>query len=249
MKKIKNYLTLVHNLRNGEHFSFYNNTIDFMNEAKPNIPEALPLWKSFCRAFEKENLAYNKNPKSVETKYLKKTDHLRNDVYMMILRRVESTSYSYIDKEKEAAGIIMEVLDNYKNVTTASMITVSSLIVGIVDGLRQPRYKQASNIVGITSMVDKLEQVNNKFKAIYMERAQSREDNKKYGSMEKARLLVNKAFRQFADTVNALYLVNRFAGTDDESNRYAKVIDGLNALIDQAGRDYAHRGWTKKAEA
>ncbi|MDR1356413.1 MAG: DUF6261 family protein [Tannerellaceae bacterium] len=248
MKHVKNHSTLAHNLRNAEHFDFYSHIRDTINEQTEDIELISPLWKVFLRMFEKENIVFKQNPVAVETKYVYEAKRERYDVYMMIRKRVESASYSFISEEREAAEKLMNVTENHKEIATAGMNTASALIHSMIRKLKNHQYSTEAKIVGISGMVDKLKEMNDKFRNIYKERSINMEANSLKGTMEEVRPMVDKAFKSFTEGVDTLYGVSRLSGRPNEPNPYAKIVKDLNATIDQFARVYARRQASAKGD-
>ncbi|MDR2810499.1 MAG: DUF6261 family protein [Tannerellaceae bacterium] len=242
MKFIKNYLSLLKRLRNGEHFDFYGNIIDFMNGREQKTPALLPLWNTFRTLYDTEDEIYKRSLKAVETKYIDEADSARIDTYMGIKRKVKFMTFSTDPQEAAAAQTLMEVIENYKNINRSALTEKTSLIINMVQDFDRPRYSAAVTTLQLISLIDKLEQENSEFKVIYTERTQHLNEEKSLGNMYYIRPKVDKAFSEFTEAVNAFYKTNELLEKDVTLQAaLADIIQFVNSYISQYERIYARR--------
>ncbi|MDR1499481.1 MAG: DUF6261 family protein [Tannerellaceae bacterium] len=240
MKRIKNYATIVHLLRNGEHYDFYEYINDAVKARLSAIPIIRPTWSVYYALFEKEDAIFKKSARAVETGYIKEAAAERYSIYVMIRCNIEAAAHSFDAGEKAAARRLNEILYNYKRIWKASMMDASALYTNMIEDFRQSRYVDAADKLGLTVAVCKLEKANEKFRELYHKRSKNLEAGKEMGNMRGVRVKVDKAFKLLARNIDALYSLDRLAGNDVTS--IGELIDDINGTIDQSARVLSHRG-------
>ncbi|MDR1356151.1 MAG: DUF6261 family protein [Tannerellaceae bacterium] len=241
MKSVNTYSAVIHPLRNGEHYDFHDYVSAAVRPALDLIPEIKPAWGLVASLFGKEDLIYKRSSASVETKFIVEAGQLRFDIYMMFHRTVDAASYSYDAASKEAAATLREVLDNYKAIASATMSETSALIVNMVEDMAKPRYADAAKALNLTAVVGKLDEANDNFRNLYIERANSLEYSGTMGTMKDIRAQVDKAFRLFTQALDVAYAYGALSG-DKDVTEAGRLIDRINAIIDQFKRVLSHRG-------
>ncbi|MDR1356587.1 MAG: DUF6261 family protein, partial [Tannerellaceae bacterium] len=165
----------------------------------------------------------------------------RYDIFMMFHRTIDAASYSYTAADKEAATILQEILKNYKAIGSATMTETSALIVNMVEDMGKSRYADAAKTLSLTGTVAKLAEANDEFRELYIERANSLEDSEEMGTMREIRAQVDKAFKLFTQALDVAYASGKLSG-DKDVTEAGKLIDRINAIIDQFRRVLSHRG-------
>ncbi|MDR1356146.1 MAG: DUF6261 family protein [Tannerellaceae bacterium] len=239
MNNIKSYNRLVSRLNNNNHYSFYHNISRYVEESDLSATKLRASWSAFARIYGKEKKIYKRSARYVETKYIYIARQERFDTYLMIRLRVESATHSYEAAEREWAGILKEAIPDYSTAARAPMNEVTPIISRMVKKLREPRYEPCVAMLGLTDAVNRLEEINATFANIYNERSLSLETSKIEGTMRSIRPKVDKAFRSFADGVEALYVDGRLSGVSDSDNIFAGIIVNINAEIDQQKLTYS----------
>jgi hypothetical protein len=232
---------LVSHLKNNEHYDFHEVIIGLMQDYLENIKPLSMMWAIFTEQFEKEVIIYKRYAKAVETKYIREVERWRKDAFLSIKLAIESASYSVYANKRDAALILAEVMENYKQALTAPITEVTSLVFNLIKDLRKEQYKKPVETLTLTAAIDALEIKNEELKMLYVQRAQHLGEYVSQGSMKKARLRVDRAFNKFADAVDALYGEVYLEGKPDADNRYSPVVDILNSYIDQYRHIYSRR--------
>jgi hypothetical protein len=241
MKIIKAYLVLLSRLRNNEHYDFFQNIDGFILKKIKDISEIIAIWTSFHNFYLREDDIYKRSAKAVETKYINEIHQQRGAVFMLVRRSIEAALYNFDDKKKEAAVKLTEVNDNYKSAANAAMTESSALLHNMIEDLRKPRYVDAVAALGLTEAVEKLEELNEKFKDVYAERTQSLEASGEQGTMAEIRPVVDRSFKLFTDAVNSFYATANMSGKSDADNPYSSIITFINGFIEQYERIYSRR--------
>ncbi|MDR2389463.1 MAG: DUF6261 family protein [Tannerellaceae bacterium] len=242
MKLIKKFLSLLKRLRNGEHFDFYGNITDYVDQKEQKIPALIPLWNNFRGLYVKEDDIYKRSLKAVETKYIDEADSKRIDTYMAIKRKIKFMTFSTDTGESTAAVTLMEVIENYKNINRSALTEKTSLIINMIQDFGRPRYTGAVASLQLAAVITQLENENNEFKVIYTERTQHLNEEKSLGNMNYIRPKVDKAFSEYTDAVNALYKSNELLEKDAALGEALEdIIRFVNSYIAQYERIYARR--------
>jgi hypothetical protein len=242
MKVIKKFLVLLRHLRNGEHFDFFWSIIHFL-KAVMNFPPALiPLRNVLFTFFDREDDIYKRSLKSFETKFIEEADIKRDNSFVMLRKGIEFALYSEDPDTKRAAETLMEVMDNYKDASRATLGENTSLIINMIQDLEKPRYAGAVSLLGLTETVRKLDENNIAFKELYTERTLNINEQKSQGTMDKARQATDKAFFEFTDAVSVLYKSNELVGKDPVLRKtLSDLIDFINSYVSQYERILARR--------
>ena len=86
----------------------------------------------------------------------------------------------------------------------------------------------------VTDSLSRLETLNQAFNAIYQERSGQRLTKATSHNMATIRPLVDKAFKELARAINALYQANELSGKSAEKEQQlGTIIDEMNALLYQ----------------
>ncbi|MDR1356692.1 MAG: DUF6261 family protein [Tannerellaceae bacterium] len=239
MDTLKNYRWIISHANNAEHFYLYNSISAFI-KGREMSEVIVPLWKRFALLFERENDVYKRSPKAVETKYVKAASALRRREYMSLRRGIESGLYSSDHDTLWAAGILSEILDKYKGVYRASMITAGALVRNMVGELFTERYYTPLVHLGLKPVAERLRKANEDFNAIYDERMQSNERASKKGGMADVRPLVDRAFREFVKVLESMHTSAVITGSGG-AKPLQEIIDAIIASCRQLRLVYNRR--------
>jgi hypothetical protein len=242
MSIIENFTNLVRHIRNGEHFEFYEEIIQYVDKHKNVLGNLLKLWVVFVNIFKKEDDIYKRSQKVSETRFITKAEAERQDAFMVIKRGVEMASYKKTPDEKAAAENLAFVLDNFKQIPRASQIETSALILNLVQDLRRPPYAADVQTLGLTESVNALEEANEAFKTLYEERELDIKKAEMMGNMTQIRPLTDKAFLDFTDALGALCVAARLDGKTAEAAALEDIVVRINATIRQYKAVYGRRG-------
>ncbi|MDH6303793.1 hypothetical protein M2459_000125 [Parabacteroides sp. PF5-5] len=240
MKSILKNARLLYSIRHAEHYDTHEaicEAVESLNTEIPRLESFLNIYKS---SFEQESNYFGISLRKEFTPNLKEVDAARDDTYMYLKRTVEYKQYSRDENEKAAADKLKIILDNYKHTKTA--YTKNSVqITKLLEDLRKDENSGAVSLLNLTTVVDKLDTQNERFKEISQQRSQNmfllNEE-----SMDRARRNTDRAFMDLADCINAIYITNELTEKDETiKETLGKVIDFINAYIDQAGRNYSRR--------
>jgi hypothetical protein len=228
-------------MRNNEHVEFFANIDDITVNNEASIPEVMPQVKVLQKVYKDEDDIYKRDAKAMETKYISGAHRSRRGAFMLLKRSIDAARYSDEPEHVEAVVRLNEVLHNYRSIPSAPMFETSALIRNMLEDLRKQRYDEAVKVLKLSSDVDKLEEKNEEFRAIYAERTHSTEVSEIKGTMGGIRPKVDRAFVNLLEAVNTYYTFNKLSGKIDQVNPYYSVIVLIDGFIEQAKRIYDRR--------
>ncbi|MDR1644843.1 MAG: DUF6261 family protein [Tannerellaceae bacterium] len=241
MNYIKKYLSLVHKLRNSEHFDFYKYCVDLILPLIASIPALAPLFNIFYSLFQKEDEIFKRSRKAEETEFIHEAYMKMRNVFMFIKHIVEGASYSDDANEKAAAAKLGLVIENYKTIPSVAMNEASALVFNMVQDLRLQKNASAVTTLDLATQTDKLEEANDTFRELYFARAGEQETISGQGNMKEIRPQVEDSFDVVLNTANGLYIAAVKSGNMALAVILKKIIDGVNAVITQYEYIYARR--------
>jgi hypothetical protein len=245
MKQIHFTPTFLSKLRNAEHFDL----MDYVDTTVPltaiNPSGLQPARNTFHLTFVKEDDIYKRAAKREETPHIVAAHEKRKGSYMGAKYLVEAASYSPVPSLREAANLLLGMMDNYKSVHNAPMNEASALYTNLVQDFNKTGHAAAMALIpSVGEAVSQLDADNEAFKAIYHARAQGEEEAKEEGSLREARKATDLAFTALTEGINAFYHANEMLGAakDQEvSESLGKAITDINAYVHQHEDTYARR--------
>jgi hypothetical protein len=242
MNRIEKYANLTRNLRNGEHFEFFLEIIEFILKHLSALGDTVKLWDILYNTFQKEDEIYKRSRKAAETRYITEAHTKRLNAFRVVKGGVETASYKDTPADKQAAERLAFVLDNFRNISKASLVEASALIFNMIQDLRRTAYAPSVQTLGLTEAVNTLEERNEEFKALYEEREMELKEAETLGNMRYIRPLTDKAFATFTEALNSFYALARLNGKTAEADALNQLINRINATISQYETILAHRG-------
>ena len=136
------------------------------------------------------------------------------------------------DETKKAGQRLLDLFDAAGRVTTMDYASETATLTDLVGKMRETMYAEALTAIGIESAPDDIEEANDAFNAIYLQRSAAERDRAFAADMKTLRPATDEAFDALAYAINALFAVNEMV-TNDEGKRTAltKVIDDVNAIV------------------
>ncbi|MDR1624043.1 MAG: DUF6261 family protein [Tannerellaceae bacterium] len=242
MNKIEKYTNLLRSLRNGEHFELIKEIIEFIEKHKSVLGAIIGLWNLLVATFQKEDDIYKRSRKAAETRYITEAHEERIEAFRVVKGSVDAASHKKTPTEKQAAERLAFVLDNFRKIPKAPLTEASALITNMIQDLRLSKYVSCVEALGLTEAVDALEAANEAFKALYEEREMDVKQAEMLGNMQHIRPLTDKAFANFAEALNAAYVMANLAGQTADADALNLIITRINAAIRQYETIVAHRG-------
>ena len=219
-------------LRNASYLQFQK---DFLGIISRNSPAVLQIETKFndltAKSVELENL-FKKilaNPMSQE---LLQLDVRRDDCINGIYYTTLGASYSFSSANKEAAEALLANLKRYgSGIAKLNYQAETATITNIInDWENKPELTQAMATLGLDAWKDELKTINEEFSKKYLDRTQDY-GNTSPENLKMKREETNTVYYALRDRINALDLL-----VETPPSQYIKVINQLNALIEQYNR-------------
>ncbi|MDR1644334.1 MAG: DUF6261 family protein [Tannerellaceae bacterium] len=249
MNEVDKSTQFIARLRNGEHFELIGEIVAPLEVHKADLGEAIPKYIVFNNLFHKEDGIYKHSLKAEETAEIAEIGRKRLDAHLAIKLRVESATYIDNAAENTAARHLTFVLDNFKKITTTTMVEASALIFNMIQDFRLPKYAPHITTLGLGAAVDKLEGFNEEFRTLYAERELYLKEAEMKGTMTQIRRLVDKALAEFLRVLEAVYIVATITGDTTKAAALDAIITRINASIKQYRALYLRRSNSSSASS
>jgi hypothetical protein len=205
----------------------------------------LPVWTTFHQSFYREDVIFKRAARHEETSRIVAIHKRRKKDYMAIKHLLGAAHYSPVPAVKDAATLLLEVMENYKSANTAPMNEATALYMNLIQDFAKAGHAAAAALVpGVPEAVAQLNTDDEAFRTIYYARAQDEEDMKVEGTMQEARQATDQAFITLVKDINAMYCANEILGAakDQEvSDALGKIIMDINAYLHLHEETYARR--------
>lgn len=225
-------------LQNHEHYGFVYELKISLEQA--NISALEKLVKQFSPLVEEENKALERVVKSEHTKRLSDLDKITDNHYRGLLACVNSSKYSPIKEEKEAAELLKILIKSYGYFISESYESQHSKTLNLIKDTRSEKYKKASELVGITRWVNWLEEANHNFMEVYRTRRDEKATTQaKTRPLKSVRKEVDELYREITNHLNALAILQ-------PTEEVMHLIARINVLIDKLSAAMASRSTRAK---
>ena len=222
-----------HNATNALHAQF---TADSLAAVPKEVAEAQGFskqWTNFSTHANNELASFKPDKAYIDTEKIVQKDAER-EAPLMFYNALSSAyaNFALTPEEKEAGRIIAFAFDQAGYMRDMPYAEETATITQFTNKLRQEPYLSALPVIHMEDAPDVIDEANNAFHELYMERSKENRDRAFAVPMKTLRKNTDEAFNELAKAINALYAVNEMV-TNDESKREAlkKLIDDLNAIV------------------
>ena len=236
-------------LNNSEYQNFLSRFLELVPEEKNgsspvNIPSTsvTEMKKLLAKLMD-----LNRKTRAMETTdERRETDRSRNTVAAYIKNRVLKSSSLLLDAERAAGKTLRGTIAPYKGVGRLPVNQKTAVLKGLLMDLRKEEYAEAVATLGLTSYLDELERLNNRFESLV---AQESSVRSALSLEEVSRTLRLRADALYADCIMLANATQVLAPTETSE----AFIRDVNSLIDEVRiaynlRDKAPRKRRKAAE-
>lgn len=223
MKKKLNRLDF-HRLRNADHVGM-NDQVSMLPAGMLSKVLPAPLAQHYISAQMYEYNCFNVLRKSAFTTDLERLERERDTVFRGFVHAVQSFDHHFDPAKREAAGRLMEALNQYGNLAAlphdAETITVFNLCETLLqaDGL----FFAPLQTMGLKDWIEQLITLNQAYRALERDRMDEGEANAKM-NMRKARAVTDQAFRTMLDYLDMLWI------SADPTPELEALTDALNGI-------------------
>ena len=188
---------------------------------------------AFATATTAEQDCFKVSRKYVDTTEVASRDSVRDNVALFYrgIARVNA-EYGLTAETRKAGQLVFDLFNNAGDVVRMDYASETATLTDLVGKMRETMYAEALTAIGIESAPDDIEEANDAFNAIYLQRSAAERDRAFAADMKTLRPATDEAFDSLAYAINALFAVNEMV-TNDEGKRTAltKVIDDVNAIV------------------
>ena len=191
-----------YNLRNDEHFQFFNDFNSAVQTITPVELAVVEIYPEFQSAFETEDETMLIELGSSKSAELKTLDKLRDQTWNSINKGAYACTICPIEAEKQAGLAIKRVIDLYGDNRAASYVAETGSITNLTNDLLSAINRPHLVTINKLSWVEALQTQNNSFRALL----NARNDElsiRESGDVRAIRVLVDAAYQKLVTRINA----------------------------------------------
>lgn len=219
--------------KNAQHVQFATDVLAAVTEEVATAQGFASQRSAFATATTAEQDCFKVSRKYVDTTEVASRDSVRDNVALFYrgIARVNA-EYGLTAETRKAGQLVFDLFNNAGDVVRMDYASETATLTDLVGKMRETMYAEALTAIGIESAPDDIEEANEAFNAIYLQRSAAERDRAFAADMKTLRPATDEAFDTLAYAINALFAVNEMV-TNDEGKRTAltKVIDDVNAIV------------------
>lgn len=219
--------------KNAQHVQFATDVLAAVTEEVATAQGFASQRSAFATATTAEQDCFKVSRKYVDTTEVASRDSVRDNVALFYrgIARVNA-EYGLTAETRKAGQLVFDLFNNAGDVVRMDYASETATLTDLVGKMRETMYAEALTAIGIESAPDDIEEANDAFNAIYLQRSAAERDRAFAADMKTLRPATDEAFDTLAYAINALFAVNEMV-TNDEAKRTAltKVIDDVNAIV------------------
>ena len=219
--------------KNAQHVQFATDVLAAVTEEVATAQGFASQRSAFATATTAEQDCFKVSRKYVDTTEVASRDSVRDNVALFYrgIARVNA-EYGLTAETRKAGQLVFDLFNSAGDVVRMDYASETATLTDLVGKMRETMYAEALTAIGIESAPDDIEEANDAFNAIYLQRSAAERDRAFAADMKTLRPATDEAFDALAYAINALFAVNEMV-TNDEGKRTAltKVIDDVNAIV------------------
>ena len=219
--------------KNAQHVQFATDVLAAVTEEVATAQGFASQRSAFATATTAEQDCFKVSRKYVDTTEVASRDSVRDNVALFYrgIARVNA-EYGLTAETRKAGQLVFDLFNSAGDVVRMDYASETATLTDLVGKMRETMYAEALTAIGIESTPDDIEEANDAFNAIYLQRSAAERDRAFAADMKTLRPATDEAFDALAYAINALFAVNEMV-TNDEGKRTAltKVIDDVNAIV------------------
>ena len=214
--------------------------VQFITDLKKRISQEVAAkfgftvqWTDFDTAANHEIAGFKEEKGYLKTTKIEATDRTR-DCTFKLYRGIALLykAYGITEEERQAGETIAFAFHEAGDVTVSEYGSETAEISDLVEKFRTEPYVSALATIGLEGAPDALEEANEAFNTIYLERNEEERDRAFAPNMKSLRAASDTAIETLFKTINALYAVNELVTKDEETRtELGKIINDVNTLI------------------
>ena len=230
MKKIRTF-SLTHLLESAS-VAFHSAVVEIVSLSSTIVSSLGSLLTDYKASIETQQRAGNKDPRLANTRSIAEMDNVRDAYLKRLFKYIADFMRSPIEAEKENAQMVSDTLKRFEGLMSYEMNKQTVEVQKMITVLRTDPEMQAVADLGLTDLVDKIDEANTSFQDEMNVRIMDEAKKEKLNTIVQ-RKITEGIYTQIFEKINAMAIIMPPAATDD-------CIDQLNALVDQYARIIAH---------
>lgn len=212
-------------LHNEEHFNFLTDFSELITAATPAALNIADEYAAFTPLLAEEASVMEIIRKNSYTESVIEADEARDLIFSFIKASVKNMTKSYDATVAAAAEKVLNIINNYKDVSRFGLQEETGKIINLLDDLKVASVMALCTQIGIKAHLTELENANNRFKTLMTDR-RAEESQKPLRSAGDIIEEIKTPYNAIIDKINALVVVNGEAG-------YKDFISKVNVLISE----------------
>lgn len=234
---------------NAEHWNLFDRLFSVITPDFALKYKLMPLYEPFADTFARERETYSMVRKFAKTAEIAEADKTRDRGLRQVDLGIEMGLLDTDPDVVEAARRCGIVIAAYPKAAKKSYDVNTSAVRAIVERFLSDEYAADIAKLGLTEKVATLKTLNEAFEALYMARVPEEYRRAKGDKMLAIRPLMEKAYEDLADGINAAYIVATIIEPNPEGAAEIEALAKLvNAVIHKFSRTLADRGIGHKAK-
>ena len=219
---------------NAEHYQVHGDLLNAISEELASSLDLSDLRDRYVSLYAEENSSFFLSRASAWTPEIQEAHQLRVQQFGYILNRIDGGLYAGEEAKEQAAQALLFPIKHYRSVKRMRHAAVSGTLRDFIERMREADCATHIEMLKLTAAIDQLESLNNAFITVYNTRSAQYLEKATSRSMKTIRPLVDKAFKELANAINALYQANELMEKSAEKERQLGAsIDEMNAVLYQ----------------
>lgn len=219
---------------NAEHYQVHGDLLNAISEELASSLDLSDLRDRYVSLYAEENSSFFLSRASAWTPEIQEAHQFRVQQFGYILNRIDGGLYAGEEAKEQAAQALLFPIKHYRSVKRMRHAAVSGTLRDFIERMREADCAPHIEMLKLTAAIDQLESLNNAFITVYNTRSAQYLEKATSRSMKTIRPLVDKAFKELANAINALYQANELTEKSAEKERQlGAIIDEMNAVLYQ----------------
>ena len=233
--------------RNPEHYQVHRKLLEKATQELAEKYGFAPLRTPYADYYATEDDCYLRNLGFELTPEIVTSDGKRDDLLLYLLHSIENATLLPIEDKAKAGKHLTFVVKPYKKANRLSMAQETGAVADLVKKLQEEENQADVETLGLTEIVQLLDEANESFDELYGSRAGESLSRATSETMRTIRPKVDKAFKKMATAINALYQVNELVEKDPEKREeLGALIKGINEILHQLQKNLSRAGVSSK---
>ena len=227
---------------NEVHAQFHESVKSLIERVTPEVLTIEDLYELYLQALSNEMEALLFIRKSENTEKISEQDRVRDDVFRGLSDTVKGFRNHFDPEFREAANHLWFIFLHYGNITRKSLDAQTAATNDMLRELRQPKNAQAMGKLQLTEWCNKMDEENQKFHQLMMQRYSEPVDKTAY-RMKTARVDTDRYYKAMVAALDNRTLTRN---VDAETNEFMVELNAIivrykNILAQQFGRKDAKK--------